>query len=98
MTALDHTQTQGLSGAPLSAPFSISHRCNHSDVGTGLAALLCGEGEPAERGDATTTKAPRPVPSFELAALLRGHDLTSAGGAEDARHDYRVWDLVGGDR
>lgn len=35
------------------------------------------------------------VPSdFELAARVCGHDTTTWVGAENARHDYRVWDLL----
>lgn len=32
--------------------------------------------------------------SFDTAAQLLGHDSTSAVGAENARHDHRVWDLL----
>lgn len=31
---------------------------------------------------------------FDLAARACGHDPTSVTGAEDARHDFRVWDLA----
>lgn len=31
---------------------------------------------------------------FDLAARALGHDPDSVVGAENARHDYRVWDLA----
>lgn len=31
---------------------------------------------------------------FDLAARALGHDPTNVTGAENARHDHRVWDLA----
>lgn len=35
------------------------------------------------------------APSFEVAARRLGHDIDTTTGAECARHDPNVWDLVG---
>jgi hypothetical protein len=40
-----------------------------------------------------TTARPRSV-DFDIAAAVCGHDTTTAIGAENARHDHRVWDLL----
>lgn len=35
-----------------------------------------------------------PSSDFDLAAQACGHDTTTGVGAENARHDHRVWDLL----
>lgn len=105
MTSRDHTQSEGLSGAPLFGPLfvdtrvvtplSTSRASVAADVrAAGLALRFRGEGAPDD-ADQTSAKAPRPAAlPFEFAAVLCGHNPTTTGGAADARHDFRVWDLV----
>lgn len=55
---------------------------------------VCGEGGPADAA-LVAVKDLRPAGDpFDLAAVLCGHDPTTATGAADARRDLRVWDLL----
>lgn len=94
----------GGSAEPLSLALPSDHtgvvtnaRSTEGDRAVGLAVLLSGDGVPVGAAAGCAVKASCPAAlTFGDAAVACGHDLMTTAGAEAARHDYRVWDLVGG--
>jgi hypothetical protein len=102
--------SEGLSSGPTAEQLAVIpsvELANTRSIGAlpGVAALAAGltsscggEHGPAiaeQPGEGSLPGGPGSPPiAFDVAAVIRGHDISTVDGQANARHDFRVWDLV----
>lgn len=89
-----HTRAIG-DPAPSTDGASKSPAASYIAVVTNARSVVDAGAVEGAAGLASPGSSPAVPPiAFDVAAVLCGHNIHSEVGVENARHDYRVWDLV----